>query len=295
MPDWYAQSQGFDTTQPINNVVAANGYTYLENYLQALTPHAFPAAETQPFTVSTAFGHGADAFISENGGKPATSSGDGSGATLDVAWGGLGGTINQMLVLRFDLARLDPGTLSDASLTFTSASDIVGTHQFKLFGLDVGSPGSDWSEQSIDFQNAPGVAFDGNSATLGLDANSRTLPHILTLGTLTVSNVAAGENIVFEGANLAVFLNISSLAFTDGEDRVVTILLEQTNPGTAASFYSREGDPRAGPDAHPARPNCRRPRAGHDQPADHRPRALRGAPARRRSKLCRRLLSRRRP
>ncbi len=36
VPDWYAESLGFSPAEPINNLAAPSGYTYLETYLQSL-------------------------------------------------------------------------------------------------------------------------------------------------------------------------------------------------------------------------------------------------------------------
>ena len=154
------------------------------------------------------------------------------------------------------------------------------------------------SSRSI-FKNAPGVAFDGNSATLGLDANSRTLPHILTLGTLAVSNVAAGENIVFERRQPGRLPQYLLTRFrrrrrSRRHDPARTDRIPARPPASTPA--------RAIPELAPTpltlrRPNCRsspEPAAVGLPPAIGLA-ALRAPELKARSKLCRRLLSRRRP
>jgi len=248
--DWFAAQHGYgvlSTDPKINNVVMPSGYTMLESYLHALTPNAYMPTQTQSLTVSTSFGRGADAYVSENGGASAVSGGDGLGSSLDAIWSGSSGTNNQSILMKFDLAQIVPGTITDASLQLTTASAISGTHQFKLFAVEHDSPGWDWNEETVKFDNAPGVVFNGNSGSLGISATSTNVPNILTLGTLSIGSTAAGQTINFNNANLAVFLNQAAF-FQNGDQRgLVTIILEQTNSASIARFYSQEGDPALAP------------------------------------------------
>ena len=244
--DWYAAAHGYGvapTSPKINNVVLPSGYTMLESYLHTLTPNAYAPAQTQSITVTSGYRRGGDAYVTENGGGPgtATSGGNGVGSSLDAIWGGTSGTTNQAIVLKFDLSQIVPGTITDASLQLTASTAISGTRQFKVFALEHDAPGWDWNEASVEFNGAPGMTFDQNSRTLGLSSSSTNIPNILTMGTITVGSMTAGQTVNFRNANLEVFLNLAQY-FEDTDQRgLVTLILEPTSSSTVASFYSREG------------------------------------------------------
>ncbi len=244
--DWFAAAHGYGVTAAdpkINNVVLSSGYTMLESYLHTLTPNAYAPAATQAITVSTGFGRGADAYVSENGvGTSAVSGGNGTGSSLDAIWGGSSGTTNQPIVLKFDLAEIVPGSVTNASLQLTAAADISGSRTFKIFGLEHDASGWDWAESTIQFNGGPGLSWDHDSRTLGVSSTSTNTPNILTLGTLTVGSMLAGQSINFNNANLSVFLNLAQYFQDTDESGLVTIILEPTTSSSVASFYSREGN-----------------------------------------------------
>ena len=193
--------------------------------------------------VTSGYRRGGDAYVTENGGGPgtATSGGNGVGSSLDAIWGGTSGATNQAIVLKFDLSQIVPGTITDASLQLTASTAISGTRQFKVFALEHDAPGWDWNEASVEFNAQPGMTFDQNSRTLGLSSSSTNIPTILTMGTITVGSMTAGQTVNFRNANLEVFLNLAQY-FEDTDQRgLVTLLLEPTSSSTVASFYSREG------------------------------------------------------
>jgi pectate lyase len=244
--DWFAALHGYSVAAnapKINNVALPSGYTMLESYLQTLTPNAYAPTQTQSITVSSGFRRGGDAYVTENGGGPgtATSGGNGAGSSLDAIWGGTSGATNQAIVLKYDLSQIVPGSITDAHLQLTASSDFGGSRQFKVFALEQDAPGWDWNESSIQFNGAPGMTFDQNSRTLGLDSTSTNIPNILTMGTLTVGAMTAGTTVDFNNANLAVFLNLSQYFQNTAERGLVTLILEPTSSSTVASFYSREG------------------------------------------------------
>jgi hypothetical protein len=255
VPDAWAADRGFETSVPLNTIYAPSGYTYLEEYIHSLTPFAYAPTGTASHSISTAYGQGADAQLNENGGTSATSGGNGGGATLDAAWGGTAGSTNQMIALKFDLSEIVPGSINTATLELTAASAITGTHQFKVWGLDHDDADWDWDESTVQFSDAPGAVFDGNSRTLGInpaytadgepaERSNQPLPvpdDLFALGTLTVGATDAGENVQFDSLNLAVFLNLAAFFEGTTQEGIVTLLLEQTNNASAASFYSKEG------------------------------------------------------
>ncbi len=86
--------------------------------------------------MSTEFGQGADAVVSENGGTTATSGGAGTADTLSAGWFGGAGAVNQAIVLKFDLSHVAPGSITDATLQLTSVDGIAGNRRFDVFGLE---------------------------------------------------------------------------------------------------------------------------------------------------------------
>ncbi len=252
VPDAWAADNGFDAATPLHQTFAPDGYSYLEKYIHSLTPNAYPAVGTTTHTLPTSFGRGADAQVSENGGTMAVAGGDGWGESLTAAWSGAAGGVNQAIVLRFDLSQLVPGSLNAARLELTTASPVTGAHTFMVYGLEHDAAGGDWDEAAIDFATAPGLAFDGNSGTLGA-SNTFTMtnhpdnPDLLTLGQITIPTTAAGETVSLTNPNLAVFLNLAAYYQNDPAESLATIVLQQTTNGTPASFLSKEGDPLLAP------------------------------------------------
>ena len=255
VPDAWAVANGFDTTTPLHQTFAPSGYTYLEEYVHSLTPYAYTPASMAEHTIRTGFGNGADAQVNENGGLTAVSSGNGTAGAIDIHWDGTSGSTNQAMVLRFDLSEIVPGSVDSARLELSAAADITGSHQFKVYGLEHDAAGWDWEESEVEFADAPGVVFDGNSRTLGIDprytangaAGTQSNPplpaaeDLLTLGTFTIGSTTAGQTVTFENLNLAVFVNLT--AFFQGDmDGLATIVIEQINTSSAASFWSKEGN-----------------------------------------------------
>lgn len=246
-----------DATTPLNTTYANSGYTYLEEYIHSLTPFAYAPTGTQQHVITTGLGGGGDAQVNENGGTAATSSGDGTGGTLIAHWAGASGSTNQAIVLKFDLSGIEAGSVNSATLDLTAAAAIAGTRQFRLYGLEHDGAGWDWDEASVEFANAPGLDFDGNSRTLGIDPRYTAdgepaekgnqpldAPSLYSLGEFTLGPLAAGQTASLDSLNLAVMLNLA--AYFEGEDQagLVTLVLQQisNSGGNAATFYSHEGD-----------------------------------------------------
>ncbi len=257
VPDTWALATYGDASTPLNTTYATSGYTYLEEYIHSLTPNAYMPTNTQSHTVLTGYGLGGDAQVNENGGTSATSSGDGTGSTLNALWDGASGTKNQAIVLKFDLSEIVPGSVNEAVLELTAAEAITGTHTFKVYGLEHDGNDWDWDESLVEFADAPGLVFDGNSRTLGIDPRYTAdgepaekdnfpldTPGLFSLGEFSISSMVAGETASFDGLNLAVMLNLAAYFEGTPQAGLVTLILEQTNAtGTNdATFFSHEGD-----------------------------------------------------
>jgi hypothetical protein len=261
VPDAWALANGFNILTPLHQTLAPSGYTYLEEYVHSLTPYAYAPASTAQHTIRTGFGNGADAQVNENGGLSAISSGNGTDGSVNIHWDGASGTTNQAMLLRFDLSEIVPGSVDSARLELSAAAHLTGTHQFKVYGLEHDAGGWDWNESDVEFANAPGLVFDGNSRTLGIDprytangaAGTQSNPplpaadDLLTLGTFTIGSTAAGQTVTFDNLNLAVFLNLAAFFEGDDMDGLATIIIEHTASSSPASFWTHEGNPALAP------------------------------------------------
>lgn len=256
VPDAWALANFGDAATPLNTTYAASGYTYLEEYIHSLTPFAYAPTGTQQHVISTGYGRGGDAQVSENGGTSAASGGVGTGATLAARWDGPSGLTNQAIVLKFDLAEIEPGTVNSAVLELTAAEAISGNHQFKVYGLEHDGANWNWDEADVEFATAPGLVFDGNSRTLGIDPRYTAdgepaeksnqpldTPGLYALGEFATGPLAVGETASFDSLNLAVMLNLA--AYFEGMDQagLVTLIVEQINNSGSedATFYAHEG------------------------------------------------------
>jgi hypothetical protein len=231
LPAWWKTAHGFAAN---NNTVgyqfAPDGYTYLEKYLHYLNAPYQPQQNTGPITVSTAFGNGADAQINEIGG---VASGNGTSSQLNARWTGATGNNNELVLLRFDLSEVKPGSVVDASLDLT-AFRTMASHTLRVYGLQHDVANQDWNEGTISFNNAPGVMFDANSGTRSLNMDD-----LLLLGEFSTAGALEGDTISFSNPDLTVFLNL--LAYRDDPSTTVTLFLErQQISSTQTRFASKE-------------------------------------------------------
>ncbi len=218
LPDWWKIGQGLD---PDDNTIGLQrpvpgGYTYLEMYLHELNAPYMPPSESFAVTISTAFGNGADAQISESFDQ---STGNGGGAELNTRWMGGSGDANDLVLLRFDLSQIELGSVAGASLDLTAFRDL-GDHAVRVYGLDHDAANQDWDESSVTFATAPGVVFDADSRTRSLDEDS-----LLLLGEFTTKSANEGDVVSFSNPDLIAFLNM--LAYRENGGEVVTLLLER--------------------------------------------------------------------
>lgn len=232
LPDWWKMEQGLD---PNDNTIGMQrptpgGYTYLEHYLHELNEPFMPRTHTRAFTVSTAYGNGADAQVGEVA-NSATGSGD--SPQLNARWTGTSGDSNELILLRFDLSQVELGSVANASLDLTAYGDAASS-TLRVYGLDHEASNQVWSESSIDFSTAPGLAFDANSGTRSLATDE-----VLLLGEFTIAGASDGELLSFTNPDLVAFLN--TLAYRQQGDPLVTLLLERQQASSApATFASKE-------------------------------------------------------
>jgi hypothetical protein len=180
--------------------------------------------EAALITITTAFGSGADAWVTENSD---VSGGDGTGAALNARYAS-GSDRNEYIFLRFDLAEITAGSVTTSSLNLT-AYRTEANYRLNIYGLNDNASGQNWDEATVQFDGAPGLVFDSDSSTRGLVGADTTL-----LGGNILENATEGAVLSFSDADLISFLN----ADTDG---LVTFLIErETNVGGQARFASKE-------------------------------------------------------
>lgn len=212
--------------------------------------------------VKTDAGNGADGRVQENvsgiGPTGATSGGGGTG-TIDVRWNGtIAGDKNQNQwgVLRFDLSPANLGGLSRSAianaelwLVYQRTGPQSGT--VDIFGVNADVPGEDdWAESSIQFNNMPGLKFDGttdSTADATTSPAGRILADTTSLGSVVLTSqvkppsvadvLAGGTGVVkFSGASLLSFLKAA-----DTDDQVSFLLgTETVQTGVQLRFAQKE-------------------------------------------------------
>ncbi|MBX3432472.1 MAG: PEP-CTERM sorting domain-containing protein [Pirellulales bacterium] len=237
IPDAFKIQHGFGVHDVIHNVNSGNGYTWLERYLHSLVDANLPNVEapsTSPWTISTAFGRGADAEVSENG-VPAVSGGNGLGASMNARYVGASGDRNEYVLLRFDLAGVEADSIHSANLQLTAFRDMA-SHNLRVWGLKPEAAGQLWEEATVKFDDAPALAFDGNSGTRGLQQSQVTL-----LGEFSTAGVTEGGSINFASAQFADYLNQLAGVDVGGAGGLATLILERVTENTGQSrFASKE-------------------------------------------------------
>jgi len=232
LPDWWKIEQGLD---PNDNSLGtqrptAGGYTYLEKYLHELNAPFMPRAHAASFSVTTAFGSGADAQVGE---VLDEATGTGGAAQLSAHWAGPAGQNNELILLRFDLSQVEAGSVANASLELTAFGDMTGD-TLRVYGLDHDASNQDWNESTVEFATSPGLMFDAESGT-----RSRVDDDLILLGEFTTAGADEGDQLSFANPDLTAFLN--TLAFRQAGDPQVTLLLERQGVGSGqARFASKE-------------------------------------------------------
>lgn len=231
LPGWWKTAHGFaEGDNSVGYQFSPDGYTYLEKYLHYRNAPYQPPSTTTSIEVSTAFGNGADAQINEIAG---VASGNGTGDQLNARWTGSSGSNNELILLRFDLSEVKPGSVVDATLDLTAFRD-MSSHTLRVYGLKHDVPGQDWDETSISFDTAPGVTFDADSGTRSLNEDE-----LLLLGDFSTAGVSEGDLLSFTNPDLSVFLN--TLAYEENGSEIVTLILERQETSSGQTrFASKE-------------------------------------------------------
>ena len=182
-------------------------------------------ASAVPINITTADGGlNADATAGEYGGVVGAlgDDGDGTGDRVVPSWGAT--NYSSTGILRFDLAPIAGGTVTSATLQFVDTG-LRAACTLNFRGVNEGTANENWSEATILGSTAPGVIWDGDSATTLEDTGSTVTT---LLGTIALPQLGEAAVWTFSsaGTELVDFLN----ADTDG---MVNIVMNYTsgNPG----------------------------------------------------------------
>ncbi len=228
LPDWWKIKNGLN---PNDNTIGRQkpvpgGYTYLESYLHELNKSFQPPNTTVQKSVSTAYGAGADATVSENSG---VAGGDGIGGSLSARWNNA--DRNEYIALRFDLSQIELGAIAGATLELT-AFQSLSNQTLRVYGLEHETAGQQWDEPSVTFAQAPGLTSDNDSTTRG-----RVDTQLLPLGQFTTGSKNEGDVVTFTNPALTAYLNL--LAYrTDQPPSIITLLLERQSTSSIQTLFA---------------------------------------------------------
>ncbi len=218
IPDTWKIERGLDPDLAYHQQYTYEGYTYLEKYLHWRMRHSLPPdpLETRQIVVSSTDGDGGHAIVHSSV-QPHDA--DGSSFTVRNT-----DEILQFGLLRFDLTKVEPGMLNDATLELAPRDyDIADDFRIKVYGLDHDRSGQRWSGGHITPDAAPAITNADNSAQMIRD-------DVILLGELEITNGVAK----LTNPNLAVFLNLAMYYSDHPENELVTLVLKPMNQGEAS-------------------------------------------------------------
>jgi hypothetical protein len=126
----------------------------------------------------------ADAEIGE---RPSEDRGNGGGTSMNtrIVFSG-DANRNELMVMRFDLTGIDVSSFSDATLNLTHHRNNGSQRPYIVYGVNDGAMGGDnnsmtpgfddnnWDEGSTVMSTMPGLVYDGDSTTQGINVTDTT-------------------------------------------------------------------------------------------------------------------------
>lgn len=179
--------------------------------------------------IKTLDGNGADAEIGE---RPNDDRGNGTSDTMNARFF-VGGDRNENLVMRFDLTGVDFNNIGVATLNLTHFRDNSSQRTYMVYGVNDGAMGGDnngstpgyddntWDEGSTVMSTMPGLVYDGDAATQGINGADTTL-----LGTGSFSDAVEGDLETIGVPGLLTFLS-------NHPDDLVTLIVARDPTGTS--------------------------------------------------------------
>jgi hypothetical protein len=230
-----------------------SNFTKVSRRLIACTAVSLVASNASAAILSTT----ADALVTENSpnadGSAAVSGGNSTGTVIALRqnYGSTTPNRNEIGVFKFNFAGIDKANVS--AVTFNAYMHRGNSNNsgknLALAILPFGSAGADWTEAGITFDTMPGLVFDGNSVSTGME-NLTSLGNVQlpaspaydTEGTLVPISLPASfiSAVQASGANDLVTLYIGYAASSNGTWNVTS-----KEAGTYASGTSFDVGTRA--------------------------------------------------
>jgi hypothetical protein len=169
---------------------------------------------------------------SEIGERPNDDRGNGTSTSMNARFF-VGGDRNENMVMRFDLTGVDFNTIGAATLNLTHFRDNNSQRTYMVYGVNDGAMGGDnngstpgyddntWDEGSTVMSTMPGLIYDGDAATQGINGADTTL-----LGTGGFSDALEGDIETISVSGLLSFL-------ANHPDDLVTLIVARDPTGVS--------------------------------------------------------------
>ncbi len=219
--DIWKTERGLDPEIAYHQTYTNEGYTYLEKYLHWLMRKSFPPddLDTREIVVSSTYQQGGYASVSSTGQKVNDEPSAYSSFTVAKNNGSM-----QFGLLRFDISKIEPGMINDATLIL-DISDDFGFGQIRVYGLDHDRSGQLWPDGHISADAAPALENVNHSIEMIRD-------DVILLGDLQLVNGKASLTC----PNLAVFLNLAMYYSDNPESDLVTLVFMPVEEGKTVFF-----------------------------------------------------------
>jgi hypothetical protein len=205
----------------------------------------------------------ADTEVGERPGEDRGAAGAATSINIRTITTPVTGNRNEIIALRFDLTGVNLANVSAATLNMVWHRDSnTNSRPWVLYGVNDGAVGGDnngmtpgyddntWAEATVRMSTMPGLIYDGDSTTQGVNATTTTN---LGTGTFVPAAAVKGTVYTFNAASLLPFLsshpdNLVSLLVAapsnstqTGQDRFATkeaTSLDAGTPTGAAGFFA---------------------------------------------------------
>lgn len=164
--------------------------------------------------IPTNFGNGADVELRES--APT----DNRGASTELGVRVAPGFRNSALLLRFDLSEITAApdlesalrltyrnsNLTESRIQDTETPDPDRHPALQIYGLDPTAPGAAWDESTVTYATAPGLDFDGDTATKDFNSDALFLGTVEFPGIGTQNHLPVGGELIFASTLLDQFV-----------------------------------------------------------------------------------------
>ena len=174
----------------------------------------------------------ADVELGERNAGDGTQDSGSNGAAMNTRWTNT--NRNELMAMRFDLTGINFANVTSATLKLTWNRAEAGMRPYIVYGVKDGAVGGDnngatpgyddntWNEAAVVMSTMPGLDWDGNTLTQGIDAADTT-----NLGGGTFSNAAEGSVEALSASGLLAFLSAHP-------DNLVTLIVARDTANTGS-------------------------------------------------------------